>query len=61
MLAGLVFYVLSIGPADVLVRTGTIPNDPAVWVYMPLTLICQWEPARNVMEWYISLWSHLGP
>jgi hypothetical protein len=55
-----VLYVLSIGPADVLVRTGMIPNDTAVLVYMPITLLCQWEPARSVMEWYVSQWSQFG-
>jgi len=50
-------YVLSVGPADYLVRSGNINGETVRTIYWPLAwLYDSWEPIQPLFEWYLELW-----
>jgi hypothetical protein len=55
-----VFYVLSIGPAIVLMDKRLLPKSVEI-IYVPLVRFClQCPPAERVVQWYIDLWDHVS-
>ncbi|MSU61706.1 MAG: hypothetical protein EXS31_04795 [Pedosphaera sp.] len=54
-LAGLVFYLLSSGPAVRCVEEGWLPRDFVGAVYRPLALV-RGTPVERLLNGYIRLW-----
>lgn len=51
-------YVLSIGPAEVLVNKGYLSTATAQTIYYPILIFCQRNDAiGELMESYVSLWT----
>jgi hypothetical protein len=48
-------YALSIGPFVWLANRGYLPQFVGV-IYVPIGLLGYWEPARRIIQWYISFW-----
>lgn len=52
-----VLYVLSIGPADYLVRSDYIDAETSRAFYWPLVwLYNSYEPIQPLFEWYLEWW-----
>ena len=60
MLLLFLFYVLSTGPAVLLVETGWMSEDSFEVAYFPLIFIAQHcEPIGRALEKYVRLWEVL--
>jgi len=60
VLAFLLFYALSFGPANFLASRGYLSRDPAnlvTYAYYPLNLVGSVIPPFGaLMRWYVGLW-----
>lgn len=51
-----ILYVLSLGPAILLMRHGWLDDSSVEIAYLPLTWLHEHTPLRQPLEWYASLW-----
>jgi hypothetical protein len=61
LVALLVGYPLSFGPAVLLSRRGLMPSfgeELFVWIYLPLAVIAPLlpEPLKGSFDWYVNAW-----